>query len=270
MWGLCCTQERTLTLRRSTTDKPAVLARPDLEPFQDISPADQIQKRTSRYRILQEAVLRRYVCHPCPLLKENPLSWSWVAPLSHCSHAQRPHPQSEATTHSVEAGHVLSRHDNPRLHLLIPFSPQNTFMVGESIIINICFFNALFPWSHSPWNPGQALRIAVLTPPSSTNCNVMAHVRTNNAGCQQSELTKTDLNNLFNGLSTCGKSFFYFLYPTLSFMEPGFLDESSLQLVFTARSSPPGDFTIWVLLTILVCSGAVFTSSEGMDSSRIL
>ncbi len=102
-------------------------------------------------------------------------------------------------------------------------------------------------FQQGPWHSKKVLGPSLL----SSIKRVIIHVGTNYTALQQSELTKSHLNHLFNFLKCCEKS--QVPFPRWAAV----LVVSTDSLASTAGFSPLVGFMRWVSLTILICFGTV-------------
>ena len=112
----------------------------------------------------------------------------------------------DKTVKSAVSGVAPTKHSPPPPRPL--FSPT-TLLVGDSIIRHIRYVNVAtrcFPGAkvHDILDKLPELLCSL----SSSVKRVIVHVGTNDITRQQSELTKNDFKDLFNFLSSCGKSVF--------------------------------------------------------------
>ena len=160
-------------------------------------PLSRISTSSARRRILKEAVLRRSGGLPRPDPTGN--TPSAAAPGS-------PSSPSPARSHSVDYA-PASRES---LHLPpLPLFQPTTLILGDSIVRNIRFFNAIthcFPGA-TVSDIMDKLPVLLQSVPSSIN-RVIVHVGCNDTARRQSELTKNCFSDLFRLLKQCGKSVF--------------------------------------------------------------
>lgn len=174
------------------------------------APGRRFSSRTaasaSRRKFLKEAVLRRSggLCHHT-LQADSPARGAEMAdPPQHLS--RRALPPILLTTHGPDGGSSPSHLAKPHPRALFP---PNTLIIGDSIIRNICFFNATtccFPGTTAPEILEKLPGLLQSLPSSITH--IVVHIGTNDLALGGSELAKKDFTSLLDFLGTCGKSVF--------------------------------------------------------------
>lgn len=190
----------------------------------DQRPSTRASIPASRRRLLEEAVRRRsgsLHCSGAPSPRDE-------ATARHSGHHHREHPSTRPgttvgtrTTASPPAERPASaprRRDTrpapaqdplPRPRSPRPLFSPTTLIIGDSIVRNIRFFNAI-----TRCFPGATVAVILEKLPEllqsipSSVCRVIIHVGTNDTARRQSELTKSDFMDLFSHLQSCGKSVF--------------------------------------------------------------
>lgn len=202
---------------------------------------------SSRRRLLQEAVRRRSEgrshpvavedetgalsaaerlsdgCSPpgCSSAQHQPaLSTGSAAAPAECPSGGYSPPEHSSTQHqpvlstgSATAAPLVRSPQPPATEgaqpAISPLFPPTTVIIGDSIIKNIRFFDAVtfgFPGATVPIII-EKIRELLPTLPITVN-RIIVHVGTNDASRHQSELTKVDFISLIDFLRQCGKAFF--------------------------------------------------------------